>query len=233
MATDTAGQKEQTAVYPMVVLFELESLALAGRKRLYDLLKKALAAAGVQVTPALFSRYGLAASAEFAVAGLLEGAGGKGDAAKIGADVAETFAADLAEKVEVVSPVVKLIQAALKKGCAVGAVSALPEERAQAVLARLDLGGDVKLAAHKPTEAVYPRADTWVKLLKSACKSTVPAVAVVSSAASAKAALAAGLRCIVVPDEFTGHQDFGGADLIVDSVADLSPAEVFSTLGLK
>ena len=44
MATDTAGQKEQTAVYPMVVLFELESLALAGRKRLYDLLKKALAA---------------------------------------------------------------------------------------------------------------------------------------------------------------------------------------------
>lgn len=234
MATETAAGHKEQAASSMVLLFELENLALAGRKRLYDLLKKHLAAAGVQVTPALFSRYGLGPTPEQSVAGLIEGLGaGKIDAAKIGAEVNEAYVADLQSKVEINTAVVKLVQAALKKGFAVGAVSALPEEQALVVLQRLDLNGDVKLGAHKPVEPLYPRADTWIKLLKSTCKTSVPAVAIVSSSSSGKAALAAGLRCVVLPDEFTGYQDFSGADIIVDSAADLSPSEVFATLGAK
>jgi beta-phosphoglucomutase-like phosphatase (HAD superfamily) len=235
MATETtaAGHKE-TAAEGIILLFELENVALPGRKRLYEILKKNIPAAGVQLNPGLFSRYGLKPTPELSVASLAENAGsGKGDADKIGSEVNAAYVSDLRQKSTVNTAVVKLLESAAKKGFILGALSALTEEDATAVVARLELSAEIKLLAHKPDEPSFPRADNWIKLLKSVSKSSQPAVAIVSSQAACKSALAAGLRVVVLPDEFTGHQDFGGADIIVDSAADISVNDIIATLSVS
>ena len=235
MATETAtgGQKGSTAD-GVILLFELETVAFAGRKRLYDLLKKNLPAAGVQLSPALFGRYGLLPTPEQNVASLVENAGsGKGDATKISGEISAAYARDLREKADPNDAIAKLLATAAKKGFMLGALSALAEEDATAVVGRLGLTTDLKLLAQKPDEPNFPRADVWLKLLKAVSKSSRPAVALVSSQTACKSALAAGLRVVVVPDEFTGHQDFGGADIVVDSASELSVNDIIATLSVK
>lgn len=235
MATETAAvESTETAADSNILLFELENVAFGGRKRLYELLKKSLTAAGVQLSPGLFARHGLKPTPELNVASLVENAGsGKGDAEKIAADVQNAFAHDLREKVEANAAITKLLETAAKKGFLLGALSALGEADATALVERLGLHAELKLLALNPTDDVFPRADNWVKLLKAVSKSCAPAAAIVSSQVACKAALAAGLRVIVLPDEFTGHQDFGGADIVVDSAADLSVSDILATLSLK
>ncbi len=235
MATETAtgGHKELQAE-GVILLFELETVAFAGRKRLYDLLKKSLTAAGVQLSPALFGRYGLKPTPEQSIASLIENAGsGKGDANKISAEMSAVYTRDLREKAEPNEAITKLLAAAAKKGFMLGALSALAEEDAAAVVAKLGLTADIKLLAQKPDEPNFPRADVWLKLLKTVSKSSRPAIAVVSSQVASKSALAAGLRVVVAPDDFTGHQDFGGADIVVDSASELSVNDIIATLSVK
>ena len=235
MATETAAAGSRDAAADgVILLFELENVAFAGRKRLYDLLKKSVSAAGVQLTPALFSRHGLKPTPEQNVASLVQNAGsGKGSAEKIGAEVNEAYVRDLREKIEPGAAVVKLLETAAKKGFHLGALSALTEEDATALVGRLGLSADLKLFAMKPDEPAFPRADCWLKLLKSVSKSSAPAAALVSSQAACKAALAAGLRVVVITDEFTGHQDFGGADIIVDSAGDVNVGDILAVLSVK
>ena len=235
MATETAVEQKEVAADTIVILFELENAAVAGRKRLFDLLKKNLAGAGVQLTPALFSHYGLKPTPEQCVSSLIEAAGsGKGDASKIGSEVNAMYVADLkSEKVAVNPALVKLLQSAAKKGFALGAISALEEADAKEVLERLGINVDVKLYAHKPSEPNFPRADGWLKLLKATTRGSHPGIAIASSMASCKSALAAGLRCVAIPDDFTGHQDFGGADVVIDSWDDVDNGELLGTLGTK
>lgn len=229
--TDTTATEAKDAVTEgTLLLFELENVAFPGRKKLYDLCKKNVAALGVQLTPGLFSRLAIKPTPELAVASLAEGAGnGKGDAEKIGDDVNAAYVAELRGKSEANAHIVKLLTAAAKKGFHLGALSSLDQESAEALLGRLDVSS-VKLHAHKPDEPTHPRADGWLKLARAITRANLPAVAVVSSQIACKAALAAGFRVIVVPDEFTSFQDFGGADIIVDSAADLDVGEIIATL---
>jgi len=213
------------------MLFELETVALAGRKRLYDLLKKNLQAAGVSLTPSLFARHGLKSTPEQSVASLAENAGsGKGDVEKIGEDVRSAYARDLLQKAEVNAAALKLFETAAKKGFHLGALSILAEDEATAVIQKLGLKAEVKLLAQKPAETAFPNADTWIRLLKVVSGSSQPAVAVVSTQTACKSALAAGMRVIALPDEFTAHQDFGGADFIVDDPKDLVASEILPIL---
>ena len=235
MATETAaaGQKEAEAD-GVILLFELENVVVHGRKKLYDLLKKNISAAGVQLTHGLFSQYGLKPTPEQSVASLVQNAGsGKVGAEKIGEDVNAAYVRDLREKVEPIGPIVKLLDTAAKKGFHLGALSSLAEEDAAALLQRIGLHVEIKLYAQKPGDAAFPRADGWGRLLKAVSKSSMPAAALVSSQIACKSALAAGLRVVVLPDEFTAHQDFGGADIVVDDVKDISVADILATLSVK
>ena len=60
-------------------------------------------------------------------------------------------------------------------------------------------------------------------MLKQSNKDHVTLVAVVSSQVACKGALTAGASCIVVPDEYTAFQDFGGAMMVLDSLRDEKP----------
>ena len=88
----------------------------------------------------------------------------------------------------------------------------------------------VDLYAYGCRDAVFPRADTWLKVAKAMSKSPRQCVAVVSSKAACKSALSSGIRCIVVPDSFTTFQDFGGADGVYDSFEDIPVDEVLDAM---
>ena len=48
------------------------------------------------------------------------------------------------------------------------------------------------------------------------------ALAIATSATSCRSALTSGCRVVVVPDEFTSFQDFGGARIIAEKLEDLN-----------
>ena len=76
---------------------------------------------------------------------------------------------------------------------------------------------------------MYKR-QVWLKVAKALGKNARFCVAVSSSQVSAKSALSAGMRCVVVPDSFTSHHDFGGVDVILDSWEDQSANEVLDAV---
>ncbi|MBT8045572.1 MAG: hypothetical protein KJN67_00270, partial [Pontiella sp.] len=81
----------------------------------------------------------------------------------------------------------------------------------------------VELIVPDEVKESFPRADDWLKILKQCDKEHATLVAVVSSQIACKGALTAGAACIVVPDEYTVFQDFSGAKMVLDSLADEKP----------
>lgn len=75
--------------------------------------------------------------------------------------------------------------------------------------------GDM-VAKKKPAPDVYLLAMRRLGLAAADC------VAFEDSRNGLQAALAAGLRTIVIPGRFTGHEDFTGADRVLDTMPDLA-----------
>ena len=88
----------------------------------------------------------------------------------------------------------------------------------------------VELLAFACDEGNSRNINMWRKLADAVSVRPTMCVVITTSAESCGEALAAGMRCIVVPDKFTSFQDFGGADLIADSIDDATRREVFSLL---
>lgn len=119
--------------------------------------------------------------------------------------------------------VVELIEEATAAGVPLGVASSSSLGWLEAHLGRLDLrhrfgaviGSDVVGGVGKPAPDVYLRA--------CADLGAAPArsVAVEDSANGVTAAKAAGMVAVAVPSQITRFNDFGHADLVVDSVADL------------
>ena len=233
MANDTAEKKD--AAGSIAMLFELETTALQGRQRLFEIVRKLSAGAGVKLDAAQFIRSGLKSAADQSITGILSAAGtAKGETQKLAEEAVAIYAADIrGGKVALQPGVVKLLQTAARKGCVLGALSVLEESDAQAAIERLELGSEVKVLGHKASEPAFPRPDLWLKLLKVIGNQSGAAIAVVSSLAACKSALAAGLRAVVVPDNYTSHQDFSGADVIVESAEDMSASDILSELGIR
>jgi beta-phosphoglucomutase-like phosphatase (HAD superfamily) len=78
----------------------------------------------------------------------------------------------------------------------------------------------VSLASCHEDGTGYPTAEAWVRLARETGVRPARCVAVTSSARACKSALAVNMRCAVVPDVFTGCQDFGGADIVSDTIDD-------------
>ncbi len=113
---------------------------------------------------------------------------------------------------------------ARQRGLAVGVASSSPLDWVEEHLDRLDLGVEFEVVAcagdglrGKPAPDVYLHA--CVRLGVEPGRS----VAVEDSPPGVRAARAAGLRCVAVPNPVTAGMEFPGADVVVDSLADLDP----------
>jgi len=78
--------------------------------------------------------------------------------------------------------------------------------------------------AGKPAPDLYLRASEELGVEPARC------LALEDSPAGARAALAAGMTCVVVPSPMTAGLDFGAVQLVVGSLADTSLAEVVARL---
>jgi len=100
-------------------------------------------------------------------------------------------------------------------------------------LARLEqeVGWDAIVTAdHDPVRA-KPSPELYLEALELLGVAADEAVAFEDSPNGVRAARAAGIFCVAVPNEVTRELGLDEADLLVDSLADLPPAELLARLG--
>jgi beta-phosphoglucomutase-like phosphatase (HAD superfamily) len=207
--------KEEKIKAHQAVLFELENIAVRGRKIAFDVIKSVLADHNVELTPPMYSRYCLQSTPNRYLKKLLSD--GKNAHDKIAEEIQQGIKLSLTDGGLKIN---KDLQALLDnkdiQRAAIGAISVSGEETARQMMEKLGLlEKNVACLASEGGED-YPRADQWLKLSRRVQVDPSCCVALASSAASCHSALSAGMLCVVVPDDFTGFQDFGGADLVTD-----------------
>ncbi|MDD4870838.1 MAG: HAD hydrolase-like protein [Kiritimatiellae bacterium] len=214
---------EQKSMPDRAVLFELENFAVKGRQIVSDLLKKILSEKDIELTLNMFSRYCSHPSVKHFLPMMLKMEGkAKVSEAKLMSEITEAITrafTDSSLKLE--SGVPRLLKAMEEERVVVATLSSLDDETARQLSAKLGLiDRGITLLSYASQEKNFPSADAWLKLAKKI--SIIPACCVViaTSSVSCKAALSAGMRCVVVPDKFTAFQDFGGADNVFDDFGD-------------
>jgi beta-phosphoglucomutase-like phosphatase (HAD superfamily) len=177
----------------------------------------------------LFARYCVAPSPRNFVPRLLQALGKtRHSAERLIAELQQNLQLAMADgSVALDADVVAVLDAARARQCRAGAVSALSADACAALSERLGLPErGLTLVSHEQDVQFGPGPDVWRGLCRTLQVSPLRSFAVVSDQHACRAALLGGLRCVVRPDAYTGFQDFGGADLVVDR---LSPA-VFDAL---
>lgn len=234
MGTQTEETRKKTVPSPVFtgLVFELEKLAMSGQRLLFEACQKVLKDKHVTLTPVLWSRFGLANPLAQGLGRLLATLDNKSLVAdKLAREVQDVFFR------EITRPAVKLNAAlnvlltdAAKLNIKIGALSFLPDEQAQALLVHLGLQERVSLRVMQKAAVSVPTPDCWLMTCKAIGVPARRCVAVVESAVACNAALEAGLRCVVAPDEFTAYQDFGGADQVVEELKDVHAKDLQALL---
>jgi beta-phosphoglucomutase-like phosphatase (HAD superfamily) len=220
--SNEAATAEAQAQATHALIFELEYVAAKTRAVEFESIKSAVSTKGVDLSHVAFVRSGMSPLHRSAVTDVLLQAGKKADAIeKAVGEVDKTVANYCENDAELDKGLEKLIKAAQSRGIDVITFTALPEDVAKKLMARLGLDElGVELIIPEEVKESFPRADDWLKMLKQCDKEGLTLVAVVSSQIACKGALTAGAACIAVPDEYTNFQDFSGAKLVLDSLED-------------
>ncbi len=214
---------------PIAVLFELEGVAVQFRKKQYEALEGILSNHGGTLTPILFSRYALHPSPTRFLPALLDALGLDASAAD---SIAGEYAAAVeqvasAGEVEISDRFAGLQKELAKRDIPMAAISGLPQKVADTLMERMGFAEhDIRMKAFEPNHQEFPGADTWLTLAKEIERPARRCLVLASTQSSCKASLSAGMRCVALPDEYTGYQDFGGALLILELDTDMPPAEV-------
>jgi beta-phosphoglucomutase-like phosphatase (HAD superfamily) len=226
--SDEVKKEEKKARATHALIFELEYVAAGKRRVEFEAIRDAVQSKGVELTPVAFARSGMSPLSRAAVTGVLEQAGKKADAIeKAVAAVDKAVSAYCESEAELDKGLEKLIKAVRQRDIPAVTFTALPEATAKALMSRLGLDEmGVELIIPDEVKDSFPRADSWLKMLKKCDKEDATLVAVVSSQVACKGALTAGAACVVVPDEFTAYQDFSGAKLVLESLDEIKPDEL-------
>ena len=234
MAQSAATKDSESAVAAPeagALMFLLEGVGSQVRQAVHAALKAGLEAQDAKLTPSLFACHGFQPSAAQIAAGIAGAAGRKLNADKLAEAIQAAVDDHLAKSAKLPEGLGRLIETARKRGMPVAILTAVPEEAAQATLARLGVqGADVRVFSFPDTSKGFPRADLWAKLAKALGKSTRACLVVADDAGTCKSALAAGAKCVAVPTALSAHQDFCGADLILDAWDEISPRELLDTV---
>lgn len=212
-----------------VLFFELEYVAVNGRQLMFDTLKQVMKSKDIDVTPALFSRYGLSPRPGSAVQAMIAASGRNLTTGDQLTEQAEGLLVKaFAEQAVFAKELPAIIKAAQERNIQVVALSAWSEVVAKELMKKTGLDAmGVDLVAMDSVDPIFPRADHWLRILKQRGQDEIPVIAIVASRAACKGALTAGATCIVVPDAYTAFEDFTGAKAVLDKLGDLSPKEMF------
>lgn len=228
----TAAKVNEEGQHAGAILFELENIGVDGRDVMYGVVEKAFESKGIEIKPFVFSRYALNVSLTQFVNDILEINKNRSDASKIVAEINEKVAKAILKNVSNVNnDLKKLIKQAGEKGVIVGALSSLDNASAKDLLSKLNLGIDEQnlLCSHN-SERCCHSADAWLKLAKNTGVQPSMCIVLSTCRVSCKSALKAGMRCVVIPDKYTAYQDFGGSDIVADSLGGDVTAKIFQLL---
>ena len=215
------------------VLFQLEDLAVNGRKIAYDVLKKALGEQKIDLSVPVFSRYCVSSTPQTYIPAMMEPLGIRKISAEKLVDHVTTAIAEqaMSSGIKLNPGLGKILQLAHERNFVIGVISTWSEEVGQSLLAKLglnDLGA--RLFSFKDVNRAFPSADIWLKTAKAISIKARRCLVVGGSMAACKSAMSADLRCVAVPDDFTSFQDYSGADLILGSLDEMSAREIVNTV---
>jgi len=118
--------------------------------------------------------------------------------------------------------VVELVEAATDARIPLGVASSSPLDWVRPHLERLGLFASFDvIVTREDVVATKPAPDLYLAALARLDVAPERTVAFEDSAHGCAAAVAAGLRCVAVPNRMTRSQDFGHADLVVSSLAEV------------
>lgn len=218
-----------------VLFFELEYVAVNGRQLMFDVLKQVMKSKDIEVTPALFARYGISPRPGKAIQSLIEASGRNITTGDQLAEQAETLLTKaFADKAVLVKEISTIVKAAQERNIQVVVLSAWPEATAKDLMTKTGLDAmGVDLVAMDSLDPIFPRADHWLRILKQRGQEGIPLIAIVSSRAACKGALTAGATAIALPDAYTAFEDFTGAKVILESLGDMSAKEMLDLVSRR
>ena len=226
-------QPAEGASAKSALIFEMDNVALGARRIRYEVLAGILKEQRIELTPILFSRYCLHPAPSLYMPEFL--AAMKYTAAKpeqvVERLIGETTSR-LMQKTTVISDgLIKWLDAAIARGAAIACASMLPLASAEGVAAHLgfDRWG-VKVFSGAPADKGFPHAENWLRMAKAIGRNPKRCLAIVSSNATTKTALAAMMHVVVVTDEFTEYQDFCGANLVCADLKEVKPDVFFEEI---
>ena len=218
---------------PMAILIELENIAVQGRRLMYEALSDILEKKGAKMKPFLFSRFCLYSSSKKYLPDLLKAVGKERlSADKMAEEVDAAIAAAFSRPgLKLPADLKKSLKALAEKGFVVGALCCLPKAVAQSLATNLGLEAmGVRMLAGFNEQTPYPGVEAWLKLAKISNVQPFRTVVVATSSLSCKAALAARMKSIAIPDSFTIFEDFCGADYLVNSLDEVGVDKLLTLL---
>jgi HAD superfamily hydrolase (TIGR01509 family) len=126
--------------------------------------------------------------------------------------------------------ILEYIEEAERRGLKRAIVSSSSNRWIDMHLSRLEreVGWDAIVAANHDVARAKPRPDLYLEALALLDVPAAEAVAFEDSPNGVRAARAAGIFCVAVPNDVTKSLGLDEADLVLDSLADLPPAELLN-----
>lgn len=213
------------------IVFDLDNVAFNVRQLLRKAITEALKEAGANIDQSVFLRHCINGAPAYCVPPMLEAMKNtKTDPAKIVGVIEDSLAAKLKKSIEFNKDAAALISSAKKNGFACGGLTFLRDEPLQTVINKAGEGVFDQLQTCGSLARIGAYSVTWRTLAANLGVAPQRCVAVVGNDIMCKSALAAGMRCIVVPDEFTACQDFAGADAVLEKADKLTVQQLNSVL---
>ncbi len=230
----TAKKEEQVegASSRSAFIFEMDNVALGARRIRYEVLVGILKEQHLELSPVQFSRYCLHPAPSVYMPSFL--AAMKYTSAtpdQVVDRLINETTSRLMQKTTVMSDgLLKWMEAAQVRGAAIACISMLPLASAEGVAAHLGFERwGVKVFSGCGDKG-FPHAENWMRMAKAVGRNPKRCLAVVSSMAATKTALAAMMHVAVVTDEFTEYQDFCGANLVCSDLKEVKPDAFFEEI---
>jgi hypothetical protein len=198
-------------------IIEMDTIALNGIQRLYAIIRNELGKQDITIDEGLFARHFLGAYLETGLNRALQAAGRRATPETTQA-IRTAYLAQLAETPVADShPIIALVKGLSEKQVRVALLTRLGNETATAIFAPLLAFDNVTLICESQAALVggFPW-DVWRRASQTLQMADRLCAAVVASSTSNKAALAASLPVVAVPNSMTDFQDFTGAYACVD-----------------
>jgi len=210
---------ESKMKYIRGVVVEFDFTVLDGAQLLFDIAKKRLAQDGIDLTIKLEAKHLAGGNYQGGMTELFNALENKNDPATTAHELADAFKAAVTERIPtaITQGFKDFITALNAKGIKVVVASRGNVEVLQKALEGLD---KELCVAYQESSTTYGNCkwDAWRRACVPNGLHEMLSVAVAGSGAGVKSALVAGLSAIGVVHPHTAYQDFGGSDVVVESI---------------